>query len=49
MKKILPIILAFFIIFFIPNGVAAKDSIHSFDEQSPRTGYIYTGVKDKKA
>ena len=43
MKKILPIILAFFIVFLIPNGAAAKDLIYSFDEQSPRTGYIYTG------
>ena len=43
MKKGLLIILTLFIIFLIPNSAAAEDSIYSLDEQSPRTGYIYTG------
>lgn len=43
MKKILPIILALFIIFLIPNFASAEGLIYSFDEQSPCTGYIYTG------
>ncbi len=41
-RRYLPIILALFVIIFIPKDVYAEDTVF-YDELSSHTGYIYTG------